>query len=82
MRSGPSGKLVDSRASVEGARIAAPTPCNARLMVSQPADCARPVASEAAGATQTDGAVTDDGHRLSRANFGSDGRVMARPHHV
>ena len=47
VRSDPSGKFVDSSASVAGARIAAPTPCRARAPIIQAGDCARPVASEA-----------------------------------
>lgn len=47
VRSGPSLKLVDSSASDDGARIAAPAPCTARAMISHAADCARPIASDA-----------------------------------
>ncbi|MNE77442.1 hypothetical protein D3C80_1737580 [compost metagenome] len=48
MRSFPSGKWVESRARVEGARMAAPIPCKARAAMSQAADCARPISSEVA----------------------------------
>ncbi len=47
MRSGPSRKLVVSSASVDGAAIAAPTPCSARAASSQAGDCASPPSIEA-----------------------------------
>jgi hypothetical protein len=51
VRCGPSGKLVDSSASVEGARIAAPTPCAARAAIIHARDWARPTARDAAANT-------------------------------
>ena len=33
-------------------------------------------------AAEADGAVSDDSDGLSRADFGGDGRMMARAHHV
>ena len=53
MRSGPGAKLVCSRASVEGVRIAAPAPCSARAAISQASDCATPT-SEGGGGEQRD----------------------------
>ena len=46
-RSRPSAKLAVIIASTAGEAIAPPTPCAARAASSQPADCARPPASEA-----------------------------------
>src|SRR5919206_353115 len=47
MRSGPSRKLVVSSASVDGAAIAAPTPCSARAPRSQACVCASPPRNDA-----------------------------------
>ena len=47
VRSRPSAKLIVSRARVEGAAIAAPTPCRARAPSSQAGDWAIPPSIEA-----------------------------------
>ena len=49
VRAAPSANVVVSRASVEGAAIAAPTPCSARATSSQVDDWASPPSSEASG---------------------------------
>ena len=48
VRCGPSGKLVESSASVEGASSAAPRPWTARAAIIPSGDWARPTASDAA----------------------------------
>src|SRR3954447_9371907 len=47
VRCGPSGKLVDSNSSVDGASVAAPTPWTARAAIIPAGECASPTASEA-----------------------------------
>ena len=47
VRSGPSRNVVVSSASVDGAAIAAPTPCSARADRSQPWDWAKPPRNDA-----------------------------------
>ena len=47
VRAAPSAKVVVSSASVDGAAIAAPMPCNARAPSSHASDCAKPPSREA-----------------------------------
>jgi hypothetical protein len=70
LRCGPSAKVVDSKASVDGARIAAPTPCTARAPINPAGESARPIASDAATADQVTGACAQQHQATERERVG------------
>ncbi len=74
VRAGPSAKLTVSRASVDGAAIAAPTPCRARAPSSQAGDWAMPPSIEAKVKRAMPAAKTWRRPRMSPARAPSSSR--------